>query len=38
MSAAIDMKNKDNHLVTFRVNLKVKFRKDSYLLKSYGVD
>ena len=36
-SAVIDVKSKDHHLVVFKVNLKLKFRKDNSLPESYDV-
>ena len=36
-SAVIDVKSKDHHLVVFKVNLKLKFRKSNSLPESYDV-
>ena len=36
-SAVIDVKSKDHHLLVSRVNLKLKFRKDNYLPRSYDL-
>ena len=37
MSAVIDIKSKDRHLIVSMVNLKLKFRKGNYLSRSYDV-
>ena len=37
-SAVIDIKSKDHHRVVPSVNLKLKFRKGSYLRGGYDVD